>query len=477
LVTAVVLAGLLPACADEVIWPLPQKPEGIPWPQYAVPQADTNFLEHIRQARSQRVDMTLDGDSITDYWQSTGRPVFDKVFAPRHAIDFGMSGNQTQNVLWRLDHGQLDTLHPKLAMILIGINNMGGAVEDTAAGVTKIVQEYREKCPDTHILLLGIFPHGQLPSDPARAKIKAVNAIISKLDDGAHVTFLDIGDRFLQPDGTMSAEVMPDFLHPALKGYEIWADAVAPMLDKYCPVDAANAGAVSNTIPALTTEEVSKAVPTLSWPYAVETPAGTTYSVFPTYHLNWFRNFQQNLDRLKQAKYDLVLDGDSVLGDWWGHGWPMMQARYGDIKGLDLATYGDHVQNVLWRVRHGSVDGQEPKVIVLQIGAPNIGDDVKDVTGGAKLVLDEFEKRCPHAHILLLGLLPRGPNDDANTKGWIQQMNAAYVALADDRVSFLDVTPQVVGESNAERLTDKGYATLTSAMQTEIDKYIPPVKK
>jgi lysophospholipase L1-like esterase len=469
------VAGFLRARADEVVWPLPQPPAGTPYAQFAVAAADTTFLEHIRQARSQRTEMVLDGDSISDYWQSTGRPVFDKVFAPRRAVDFALSGNQTQNVLWRLDHGELDTLHPKLAMVLIGINNMPGAVEDTVAGVTKVVQEYRAKCPDTHVLLLAIFPHGQLPTDPSRAKIKQVNALIAKLDDGAHVTFLDIGDKFLEPDGTMSAEVMPDFLHPALKGYQIWADAVQPMLDKYCPVDAP--GTPVAPVPALTTAEVSKMVPTLSWPFAVDAPAGTPYSVYPTYYVNWFRIFQQNFDRLKQGRYDLVLDGDSVIGDWWGHAWQMMQAQYGDIKGLDLGIYGDHVQNILWRVRHGSVEGQDPKVIVLLIGGPNIGEDVKDTAGGTKLVLDEYKKRCPHAHILLLGLLPRSPNDDANTKAWIQQINAAYAGLADDRVTFLDLTSQVIGESNAERLTDKGYATFTSAIQAEIDKYIPPKAK
>jgi beta-glucosidase len=209
----------------------------------------------------------------------------------------------------------------------------------------------------------------------------------------------------------------------------------------------------------------------------VDAPDGTTYTVFPMYYLTWFHIFQQNLDRLKQGPYDLVLDGDSVIGDWWGHGWQMMQSRYGDIKGLDLGIYGDRVQNVLWRVRHGAVEGQDPKVIVLLIGAPNIGEDVKETAGGTKLVLDEYKKRCPRAHLLLLGLLPRSPNDDANTKAWIQQINAAYAGLADDRVTFLDLTPQVTGESNAERLTDKGYSTFTSAIQSEIDKYIPPTAK
>jgi lysophospholipase L1-like esterase len=457
---------------------LPQRPAGIPEAQFPVPQGDTNFLEHIRQARSQQTDLILDGDSITDYWQSTGRPIFDKVFAPRHAIDFGISGSHTESVLWRLDHGELDTLHPKLAMILIGVNNSGSPVEEIAAGVTKVVETYREKCPDTHILLLGIFPHGQLPGDPMREITRRTNALIAKLNDGNHVTFLDIGDKFLQSDGTISAEVMPDYVHPALKGYQIWADAVQPFLDKYCSIEATTAPAP----PALTTEQVAATVPPQRWPYPVVAPAGTPSTVFPEYGIGWFGQFQQSLNWLKQGPFNLLFDGDTFMGNW-NVTLLLQQPRFAGIKPLNLAMYADRVQNILWRVQHGSLDGQNPKVIVLQVGSSNFNEDVKEVAGGTKLLLDEYKKRCPDAHILLFGVFPRR---DPNIKAWNDQLNASYAALTDDRVSYIDIGPKLLQPDGAlspdlvrndEALTDKGYALWTDTIQPAIAKYLPTATK
>jgi lysophospholipase L1-like esterase len=470
------LMCLVHGTADEVVWPAPPLPAGTPEALFPAPRTDTNFFNHIVQARSQQTDMVLDGDSITDYWQSTGRPVFDKYFAPRHAIDFGMSGNHTESVLWRVDHGQLDTLHPKLAMILIGVNNSGSPVEETAAGIIKVVEAYRAKCPDTHILLLAIFPHGRLPSDPMREITRRTNALVAKLDDGTHVTFLDIGDKFLQPDGTIAPEVMPDALHPGLKGYQIWADAVEPVVEKYCPMPTANAPAP--TIVAPSAAEVAASVPPQRWPFSMTPPPGTFSTVFPTYPFGWFGQFQQDLDRLKQGPYDLVFDGDTYMGNW-NVGPLTQQPRFAGIKPLNLAMYADRVQNVLWRVQHGSLDGQDPKIIVLQIGASNFNEDVKEVVGGTKLLLDEYKKRCPSAHILLFGLFPRR---DPNTKAWNDQLNASYVTLADDRVTYLDIGPKLLQPDgtlspdlvrNDEALTDKGYALWTDAIQPAIDKYIP----
>lgn len=114
---------------------------------------------------------------------------------------------------------------------MIGTNNTGrDTAEQIAGGVTAVVNEVRQRSPGTKILLLAIFPRAESPANPARAKIAEVNQMIAKLDDGQHVFFLDIGARFLQPDGTLPASIMPDFLHPNEHGYVIWADAIAPKL-------------------------------------------------------------------------------------------------------------------------------------------------------------------------------------------------------------------------------------------------------
>ena len=177
------------------------------------------------------------GDSITDWWggpghssTSAGTSVFESQFAPLGAVNFGISGDQTQNLLWRLQNGEMDGIYPKVVMLDIGTNNFGLSGEtpqQVAAGVTAVVNEIHKWSPTSKVLLLGIFPRGQSPNDPFRAEIRQANALISKLDDGGKtVEYLDIGSDFLQPNGTISPSIMPDFLHPSTLGYQIWANAV-----------------------------------------------------------------------------------------------------------------------------------------------------------------------------------------------------------------------------------------------------------
>ena len=109
------------------------------------------------------------------------------------------------------------------------------SVEEIAEGVKAIVQEYQKRCPEAVILLQAIFPRGEKASDPLRAKVKAANEIISKLGDGKKIVYIDFGAKFLDAEGNMPREIMPDFLHPSAQGYQIWADAIQPLIDQYCP--------------------------------------------------------------------------------------------------------------------------------------------------------------------------------------------------------------------------------------------------
>jgi beta-glucosidase len=185
--------------------------------------------QHVLDANKQgSPDLLFIGDSITQGWEDAGRTAWSGHFAPRHAANLGFSGDRTQHVLWRLDHGEVDGIKPKVAVIMIGTNNSNGAdntAEEIADGIKAIVARLHEKQPQMRILLLGIFPRGDKPN-PQREKIAAVNASIAKLDDGKMVRYLDIGPKFLQPDGSISAEIMPDYLHLSPKGYDIWAEAI-----------------------------------------------------------------------------------------------------------------------------------------------------------------------------------------------------------------------------------------------------------
>lgn len=184
-----------------------------------------SFLD---QAKKGNIDLLFLGDSITQGWHNND--VWKRFYGPRHAANFGIGGDQTQHVLWRIEHGELDGIHPRAVVLMIGTNNVGSnSADEIALGVKAIVQGIHKRLPETRVLLLGVFPRGEKPN-PGRDKLDAVNRQICGLDDGSHVTYLDIGKSFLNPDASISREIMPDFLHLTARGYRIWADAMEPTL-------------------------------------------------------------------------------------------------------------------------------------------------------------------------------------------------------------------------------------------------------
>ena len=191
----------------------------------------------VQEARRGGVDVLFMGDSITDGWRNRGSNVWNKYYAPRHAANFGIGGDRTQHILWRMDHGELDGIKPRAVVLMIGTNNTGkeknGQLHNSNAeiveGVTTIVNDIRAKLPDSKILLLAIFPRGVF-NDPQRAQVALINTVLARLDDGKMVRFLDINSKFLEADGTLPRSIMPDLLHPNEKGYQIWADAMEPTL-------------------------------------------------------------------------------------------------------------------------------------------------------------------------------------------------------------------------------------------------------
>jgi beta-glucosidase len=182
--------------------------------------------ERVKQGN---VDLIFIGDSITQGWEGAGKKVWEEFYGKRNAVNLGIGGDRTQHVLWRLDHGNIEGIHPKLAVLMIGTNNSGtNTSEQIAAGVKAIVEKLRTKLPETKILVLGIFPRGATPDDTKRKVNEGANEIISKLADNKHVFYLDIGDKFLKDDGTLTKDVMPDLLHLNEASYRIWAESIEP---------------------------------------------------------------------------------------------------------------------------------------------------------------------------------------------------------------------------------------------------------
>lgn len=201
----------------------------------------TRHAEVLAALATAAPDVVLIGDSITHFW--AGEPRANRVngpqawaatFGARRVLNLGFGWDRTQNVLWRLEHGEFDGLKPKLVVLNIGTNNFAATPhsrantpEEVAAGIRAIREKLRALSPETHVLVMGVLPRGHQPGDFFRAPIAALNAILAReLTGDPQTTFLDIGARFLDAQGRMAPELMPDGTHPSEAGYVLWGRAL-----------------------------------------------------------------------------------------------------------------------------------------------------------------------------------------------------------------------------------------------------------
>ncbi len=180
------------------------------------------------------------GDSITEQWTTVGRTAWQELLAPVGAESFGISGDRTQHLLWRIQNGGYGRLRPKLIVLLIGTNNLKNernTVEETVSGIRRVVEATLAQT-NADVLLLGILPCGPTLDSPERRRAAGVNRRLSTLCFGERVAYADVGAALLSPGGMIAEETMPDFLHPSAEGYRLLAKAVAPIVKHLLPQDA-----------------------------------------------------------------------------------------------------------------------------------------------------------------------------------------------------------------------------------------------
>lgn len=188
-----------------------------------------------RATESGPVDVVFVGDSITQAWEGPGKAAWDKHIAPLGALNLGNSGDRTENVLWRLEKAPLTRLKAKHVVLLIGTNNLGHGTsnaQETLDGVKAVVTMLADQCAEANIHILEIFPRGERFNN-MRGDICQINQALRAWvagQKGARLMVHPIGDKFLSADGSISKDLMPDFLHLTPAGYEIWASSVAPLL-------------------------------------------------------------------------------------------------------------------------------------------------------------------------------------------------------------------------------------------------------
>jgi lysophospholipase L1-like esterase len=185
----------------------------------------------VARARQGNVDVLFVGDSITAFFLTRAPEIWEREIAPLgNVANFGIEGDRTQFVLWRVQNGELDGTNARVVVLMIGTNNLATATpENVARGISAIVDTIRTKLPNAVVVLNALLPRGA-PDDPVRAKLADVNARIAVLADGAHVRWLDAGPGFLDAGGTIPVTLMRDKLHPTPDGYEVWSAALRPVL-------------------------------------------------------------------------------------------------------------------------------------------------------------------------------------------------------------------------------------------------------
>lgn len=203
----------------------------VPTPNPHVPDRIQELGKRADFAGS-NVDIVFLGDSLIQFWEKEGARVWDSFYGER-ALNLGCTWDQTQHLLWRIQLGHLDRLSPRVVVLQIGTNNTRfgrHGPQEIADGVASILEEIRRRHPRAVVLLTGILPRGRSTDDPWRANNRVANQLLRGLADGQRVRFLDLSESFVEPDGTISSEIMYDALHLTELGYERWAKAMAPSL-------------------------------------------------------------------------------------------------------------------------------------------------------------------------------------------------------------------------------------------------------
>jgi lysophospholipase L1-like esterase len=212
----------------------------------AVPRSDANSrLAHeqlLAKKQQGRIDLYFEGDSIVRRWGATDYPAllanWKQNFTGWNAADFGWGADRVENILWRLENGEIDGIHPKVIVLLAGTNNVGKqpsaegidiAASNIAQGIDALLRVMREKAPEAVIVLTAIFPRND--NLAVMPEIDALNAKLVRLADGTNIRFLNINDKLADNSGKLNEGMMnADKLHPTAKTYQIWADALEPIL-------------------------------------------------------------------------------------------------------------------------------------------------------------------------------------------------------------------------------------------------------
>lgn len=232
LVCVLCVASLLGGCAGKQPASVEAEPRGVEYPWMSMERWYHMHAADVGVAAKNHVDLLFIGDSITEGWPDA---LMQEFFGQYKTANFGIGGDRTENVLWRLQNGAVGQMNPSVISLLVGVNNFGlrgDTPEEVVAGITAVVEELQRRFPRSKIILHAVFPYKQEAASPEREAVKQVNAEIARLANDPGIVFLDVGPALIMNNGDIAPSVMPDFLHLSDHGYRLWAAELAPVVEE-----------------------------------------------------------------------------------------------------------------------------------------------------------------------------------------------------------------------------------------------------
>lgn len=412
------------------------------------PRTDKAWMTRVetlnQRAKQGDVGLLIIGDSLVQGWEDKGKKPWDEFYPKRKGINLGIAGDTAPSIAWRLDHGNVDGLAPRLAIVMTGTDyGKDATAEEIADGMKAVVDKLREKTPRSRILMMAMLPRGA-KDDPIRAVHAKANELIKKQADGKTVFYKDIGYAFLGDDGAVEKALMPDGVRLSEAGYQQLSDFM------------------DSTIGSLLNETKYQTTPV------------------PQANADWWYPYVKTLSaRVKQGNVDMIFVGDSLCNGYVNTGKDTWEKYYAKRNAVNLGISTNNTQNELWQLHHGNIDGISPKLAVVL--AASVGGTTEDATAGVKAVVDTLRTRLPQTKILLMARFPRGETKDFIWRVENDKVNAVISKLGDDEtVFYMDINSKFMNADGTIKkelyrpdmvhLDTRGYAMWAEAIEPMVKK-------
>ena len=442
--------------------------------------------DKVNLVKNHKYDLLFVGNSITNNFEKPEyQTVWNKYFGSRNAINLGYSGYRTENIIWNIQNGELENQSPKVIILEIGTNNIDEKNYPTrhtagqlAGGIEKIVEIFSDKCPESKIILLRCFPGSYDGPNPTshRRILEHASGIVSNLADNKHIFYCDVNHIFLNMDGSIKQEVMPDWLHPNPEGAELWARAMEPLLSELMEDESKDDNKCSNTavVPTSKLEEDS---------------------------YNWWERHNDILEIKDSLNPKIILIGNSITHFWGGKYPPLKNAdgsfreanglnswneTFENHRVLNLGFGWDRTQNVLWRIDNGELDGLNPKIVIIHIGTNNTSETknarmntASEIVEGIEAICMRIRSKIPRAKLVLMQLMPREEMPDNPRRILINETNKILKMFAEENdITLLDISSEMLTTDGilSRKIapdfchpSDAGYKIWANALRPYID--------